>query len=1106
MLASLAGDALSAIGACLNGVRVELCIFVAACVVYHALFRSVPLPKKAGGKFPRKAATGTVADKDGGETRKASAEPDLINRLESLECDEIVLAFDSAFKQDDHRAALQCWNAMKRFEQVPPVPLADVVQTMQRLKKDAPFILRELKSFFQKYPSQCDARVVNDILESIGKRLDVELMDKIVEMLPSIGMAADQRTYETLLSTNFTMRKFSEVRALVAEMRRMSVARTVHANLILLKTELKMSNLDDALACFRELGSRWQDDDLSQSAAPRHVVAQLAELACREHRLEDFLSELKADAPLTEEVVHTLLGECVRQKDAALTQRVQRLARDKGVGFSDQSYGLLVKGLSGEQELVSTLFEQTLAQGVPIASNFALALISFCGQTGNVAMADKLYEHLQDKKLNVVSALIRFYADQDESEKACIVYETDIASLADATRRSVFVDPRLERSLMNAAIRCGRSELAKTLLDNSPSDLAKFVTMIRKCAAEKNLAGAKAVFEAAKTGGAELNSFVYNALLDACVECQDLRAAQDVMEQTRQAGMLDIVTFNTLIKAYLQRGQFAKGRALMDEMKKEGLQPNKVTFNELINAMIDRGNAEGRVEVWGVVAEMQEADVKPNRVTCSILLKCLDANSEEQNIARTMDLISNMDEPMDEVLLSSVVEACVRIRKPELLSTKLEQLKTSSGVSVTGSHTFGSLIKAYSHAQDIDGVWRCWKEMRSRHIRPTSITIGCMIEAVVNSGDAEGAYELVHQMLDDDQCRESLNAVIYCSVLKGFTREKKLERAWDVYKEMERRNVEVSVVTFNTIIDACARCGRMDQVSRVQEDMARSGVPPNLITYSSLIKGYCRMGDIQTAFDILRRMKSEGNARPDEIMYNSLLDGCAQSNLVDEGLKLLEEMQREGVKPSNFTLSILVKMMSRSRNLDGAFAIVEDIAKKHRIRPNVHVYTNLIQACISKRALDRAMQTLERMATERVQLDGRTYTLLVRGCLQGGRPEDAAGLLRAALRLPRPIPILAGLPPANVSLDAAFVNEAVVGLAQCGRQEDLAAPLLTEVRKHHPRIRIEPSTQRCVVEGGAAPGWAPSGSQAQYSKGRGKGDADASRRLPQRHQGSRASW
>jgi len=37
-------------------------------------------------------ATGTVADNDGGETRELSAEPDLINRLEPLECDEIVTA------------------------------------------------------------------------------------------------------------------------------------------------------------------------------------------------------------------------------------------------------------------------------------------------------------------------------------------------------------------------------------------------------------------------------------------------------------------------------------------------------------------------------------------------------------------------------------------------------------------------------------------------------------------------------------------------------------------------------------------------------------------------------------------------------------------------------------------------------------------------------------------------------------------------------------------------------------------------------------------------------------------------------------------------------
>ena len=60
-------------------------------------------------------------------------------------------------------------------------------------------------------------------------------------------------------------------------------------------------------------------------------------------------------------------------------------------------------------------------------------------------------------------------------------------------------------------------------------------------------------------GGAELHNFAHNSLLDARVKHQDLKAAEDIMDQTRQAGMIDVVSFNTLIKAYLQRVQLAEG-------------------------------------------------------------------------------------------------------------------------------------------------------------------------------------------------------------------------------------------------------------------------------------------------------------------------------------------------------------------------------------------------------------------------------------------------------------------------------------------------------------------------------------------------------------------
>merc|ERR1719174_1341516 len=93
---------------------------------------------------------------------------------------------------------------------------------------------------------------------------------------------------------------------------------------------------------------------------------------------------------------------------------------------------------------------------------------------------------------------------------------------------------------------------------------------------------------------------------------------------------------------------------------------------------------------------------------------------------------------------------------------------------------------------------------------------------------------------------------------------------------------------------------------------------------------------------------------------------CARNNLVDEGLRLLEEMQNEGVAPSNFTLSLLVKLMNRARRLDRAFSIVEEISKKYRFHPNVHVYTNLIQGCASNQQLARGMSVLEQMIQERI--------------------------------------------------------------------------------------------------------------------------------------------
>jgi pentatricopeptide repeat protein len=321
-----------------------------------------------------------------------------------------------------------------------------------------------------------------------------------------------------------------------------------------------------------------------------------------------------------------------------------------------------------------------------------------------------------------------------------------------------------------------------------------------------------------------------------------------------------------------------------------------------------------------------------------------------------------------------------------------------------------------------------------------------MVEAVVNNGDTEGAYELVQQMQGDRHSKIVVNDVIYCSLLKGFAREKKLDRAWTVYQEMKAQKVEMSTVACNTLIDACARIGRMERVPDILEDMRAHGIKPNLITYSTTMKGHCQAGDIQRGLSLMEEMQRDTDLKPDEIMYNSLLDGCAKQNLVQDALWLLEDMKDSGVSPSNYTLSITVKLMGRARKLNQAFSIVEDTCAAHGFQPNVHVYTSLVQACIQNRKADKAIDVHEKMIEESgCQPDEKFYSALVRGCIQAGALEKAVSVVRCAHHLPGSgLKTSRGYP---VGLEARVLDELIAKLRAGGaRDRETAAALLAELK------------------------------------------------------------
>merc|ERR1719364_271678 len=544
-------------------------------------------------------------------------------------------------------------------------------------------------------------------------------------------------------------------------------------------------------------------------------------------------------------------------------------------------------------------------------------------------------------------------------------------------------------------------------------DISKHVAMMRARSKENDLEGAMQVFRKLQSSGVQLTALAYNALLDSCVQCGKVHVALQHFKEMQDLGLVDVVSYNTLLKAYLKQGQIVKARKLLGEMAENNIQANQVTYNEMLNALV---TVKDRKEMWALVREMNAMGMRPNSVTCSIILKSLTSHSAPDDVRQAMALIDNLHEDMDEVLFA------------------------------------------------------------------------CVIDALVNNGFPDEALSLVREMKEDDMCKDILNTVIYSTLLKGFAQARQPGRVQEVFEEMKEMGIACNTVSYNTMLDANARTGKMDRADELFREMQASGVSPDVITYSTLVKGYCQAGDIDQGFQVLKDMVKNGVHEPDEILYNSLLDGCAKQHRVDDALKLVEDMYKQNVRPSNFTLSILVKLLGRSRRLNQAFSMVEETCKRFDLQANIHVYTCLLFACFQNRQMPRALQLHDSMITEAgVEPDERTYAVLARGCLGAGSIDKAANVVRAAYRL-NPQGLV--MPKRAPGIEIRVLEEVMNALSAAPNAEQLAVPLLADLKAlgvHVEQTVYKRAVETSVRRAGRNNAHPERGAFQTVSRGRGKG-------------------
>jgi len=310
---------------------------------------------------------------------------------------------------------------------------------------------------------------------------------------------------------------------------------------------------------------------------------------------------------------------------------------------------------------------------------------------------------------------------------------------------------------------------------------------------------------------------------------------------------------------------------------------------------------------------------------------------------------------VDSIFYNTALATCVAADQVEEARRLLSEMDKVGGVSDV--ITYNTLMKGYTKRANMDECFALYELMVERGLSPSQVTYGIMLDGCINNNQVERAAT-VFDIMTKTNC--PMNTVLFTTLIKGFAREGKVDDAMRVYRQMiDDKNVK-----------------------------------PDLITFSILLKVNCDAGRLDSSLELLDAML-QINLQPDEVIFNNLLAGCAKHANSTLAKRLYSDMVATGIKPSNATFSIMIRLFAQCRLLEEAVEMLRNEPAKQKVEAEPRLYSQLIQSCIRARQGRRAVEVYELML-QHSGANAAMHNSILAMCAKLNMFDTAAELLELA--------------------------------------------------------------------------------------------------------------
>ncbi|XP_027346576.1 pentatricopeptide repeat-containing protein DOT4, chloroplastic [Abrus precatorius] len=475
----------------------------------------------------------------------------------------------------------------------------------------------------------------------------------------------------------------------------------------------------------------------------------------------------------------------------------------------------------------------------------------------------------------VVNSLIAAYFKCDGVESAHNLFD----ELND--RDTVSWNSMISGCVMNGFSRNALKIFIRMLNLTVDVDLATLVSVLVACANIGNLSLGRALHAYGVKAGFSAEVMFNNTLLDMYSKCGNLNGATEVFVKM---GETTIVSWTSIIAAYVREGLYDAAIGSFDEMQGKGLSPDIYTVTSVVHAC-----------------------------ACS---NSLDKGRDVHNYIKKNNMESSL--PVSNALMNMYAK-CGSMEEAHLVFSQIPVKDTVS---------WNTMIGGYSQNSLPNEALELFVDMQ-KHLKPDDITMACVLPACAGLAALEKGREihghilrkgyfsdlhvacalvdmyvkcgllLLARQLFDMISKKDL--ILWTVMIAGYGMHGFGKEAISIFQKMRVAGVEPEEPSFTSILYACSHSGLLKEGWKFFNSMrSECNIEPKLEHYACMVDLLVRSGNLSKAYRFIETMP----IKPDATIWAALLSGCRIHHDVELAEKVAEHVFE--LEPENTRYYVLL--------------------------------------------------------------------------------------------------------------------------------------------------------------------------------------------------------